>query len=72
MSELNKRIKSLFYLRLSALICVPLQNLGNIILKISPNIQCDTTDFCLSYALSNEICRNLQNKDKNKCWANKK
>ena len=28
MSELNKRIKSLFYLRLSALICVPLQNLG--------------------------------------------
>ena len=28
MSELNKRIKSSFYLRLPALICVPLQNLG--------------------------------------------
>ena len=28
MGALNKRIKSLFYLRLSALICVPLQNLG--------------------------------------------
>ncbi|HHT9116397.1 MAG TPA: hypothetical protein ACFYEL_08005, partial [Candidatus Wunengus californicus] len=64
MSELNKRIKSLFYLRLSALICVPLQSLGNIILKISPNIQCDTTDFWLAYAISNEICRNLQNQDK--------
>jgi len=67
MSELNKRIKSLFYLRLSALICVPLQNLGNIILKISPNIQCDAADFWLVYAISNEICRNLQNKEKIKC-----
>ena len=28
MSELDKRIKSLFYLRLSTLICIPLQNLG--------------------------------------------
>ena len=28
MGELNKRIKLLFYLRLSALICVPVQGLG--------------------------------------------
>jgi len=31
MGELNKIIKSLFYLRLSALICVPLQNLIEIL-----------------------------------------
>ena len=36
-------------------------------MKISPNIRCDTTDFWLAYAISNEICSNLQNKDKNKC-----
>ena len=54
----------------SAFICVQLQLLGNIILKISPNIQCDTTDFWRADAISNEICRNLQNK--NKCYTLKK
>lgn len=34
------------------------------ILEISPSIQCDTADFWLAYAASNEICRNSQNKDK--------
>ena len=41
----------------SAFVCVRLQLLGNIILKTSPNIRCDTTDFWLAYAISNEICR---------------
>ena len=42
MGELNKRIKSLFYLRLSVLICVPLQNLGITQIEIIFKIHLDS------------------------------